>query len=46
MPVHVQESEFQEIDINMDSIITIEEFDEDAGRALQKKIQQGVVNGS
>ena len=43
MPVHVQD-EFQEIDVNRDGMITIDEFDEDAGRALQKKIQQKVVN--
>ena len=45
MPIYVQESEFQEIDVNKDGIITIEEFDEDAGRALQEKIRQEVVNG-
>ena len=45
MPVYVQESAFQSVDVNMDGMITIEEFDEDAGRALQEKIQQGVVNG-
>ena len=38
VPVYVQESAFQSIDVNRDGRITIEEFDEDAGRALQKKI--------
>ena len=40
MPVHIQESEFQEIDVNR----TIDEFNEDAGRALQEKIEQKVVD--
>ena len=44
MPVYVQESEFQKIDVNRDGMITIDEFDEDARRALQEKIQQEVIN--
>jgi Ca2+-binding EF-hand superfamily protein len=44
MPAYLQESEFQGIDVNRDGRITIEEFDEDAGRAIQEKILQGVAN--
>jgi hypothetical protein len=41
MPAYVQESEFQGVDVGR---ITIEEFDEDAGRAIQEKMLQGVAN--
>ena len=44
MPVYIQESAFRRIDVNMDGMITIEEFDEDTGRALWEEIRQGVVN--
>ena len=39
MPAYVLGSEFQRIDINGDGKITIEEFDEDAGRFIKEKIQ-------
>ena len=43
-PAYVGEVAFQSVDINKDSRVTIEEFDEDAGRALQKKIRQELAN--
>ena len=39
MPAYVLESEFQRIDVNRDGKITIEEFDEDAGRSMKKKLR-------
>ena len=44
VPVYAQESTFQSADVNRDGRITIEEFDEDAGRAIQKKILKGLAN--
>ena len=41
---YVRESAFRSIDVNRDGRITIEEFDEDAGRAIQEKIRQGLAN--
>ena len=41
---YVRESAFLSIDVNRDGRITIEEFDEDAGRAIQEKIIQGLAN--
>ena len=42
VPAYVQESEFERIDINRDGKITIEEFDEDAGRSIKEKLQRAV----
>ena len=39
MPAYVLESAFRKIDVNRDSKITIEEFDEDAGRFMKEKLQ-------
>jgi Ca2+-binding EF-hand superfamily protein len=39
MPAYVRESAFRRIDVNRDGRITIEEFDEDAGMAIQEKFQ-------
>ena len=44
VPVYAQESTFQSADVNRDGRITIEEFDEDAGRAIQEKILKGLAN--
>ena len=37
MPVYIQESAFLKIDVNMDGMITIEEFDEDAEGLSRRK---------
>ena len=41
VPAYVRELAFQSIDVNRDGRITTEEFDEDAERALQEKINKG-----
>ena len=38
IPAYVLMLEFQRIDVNGDGKITIEEFDEDAGRSMKKKL--------
>ena len=43
-PAYVGEAAFQSVDVNKDGRVTIEEFDEDAGRALQEKIRQELAN--
>ena len=42
VPAYIRESEFERIDINGDGKITIEEFDEDAGRSIKEKLQHAV----
>ena len=42
MPAYIWESEFGRIDRNRDGKITIEEFDEDAGRSIKEKPQRAV----
>ena len=42
VPAYVRELEFERIDINRDGKITIEEFDEDAGRSIKEKLQYAV----
>jgi Ca2+-binding EF-hand superfamily protein len=44
MPANVRESAFQRIDANRDGKITIEEFDKDAGMAIQEKFRREVAN--
>ena len=43
VPAYVRESAFQNIDRNGDDKITIEEFDEDAGRSLKEKFRHAAV---
>ena len=44
VPAYVRESKFGKIDINGDRKITIEEFDEDAGKSIKEKLQHAVRN--
>ena len=43
VPAYVRESVFRSIDRNRDGKITIEEFDEDAGRSLKEKLRHAAV---
>ena len=44
MPTHVRESAFRNLDANRDGKITIEEFDEDAGRSIEEKLRYAIAN--
>ena len=43
-PGYVGEVALQSVDVNKDGRVSIEESDEDAGRALQEKIRQELAN--